>query len=281
MKASIVPSDEKAGEAPFATTVSAPVVKSLITTVSPPREPRLTACVTKAILLPSGEKIADVRGACVKPFASSSACVTLMRDIAPVVRSLRKRSELLLVSLPTPTRSSATDEKRTLVPSGDHTAALAFAFCASPEASVETSVTAPVVRSFMKTSLGPESPGTKTLESATNRTFVPSGENSPRPTKPEVWLPEESVLTRETAPVVRSFTKRSCVPFVSTPAPTRLSARERKVTFVPSGEIRPLKLYPSASSPAASVDTRVISPVVRFLMKTSPMPLASPGTRLE
>ena len=86
---------------------------------------------------------------------------------------------------------------------------------------------------------------------------------------PLAWPPLASVDTRVIAPVTKSLTKMSATPLVS--PGTRLVADETKTTFVPSADQPngPVLSPPVACPPLASVDTRVIVPVVRSFMKRS------------
>ncbi len=61
---------------------------------------------------------------------------------------------------------------------------------------------------------------------------------------------------------------------------TRLSAELWKTIFVPSAEKTASALSPLACPPTKFVETRVIAPLTRSLMKMSDTPLVSPATRL-
>ncbi len=149
-----------------------------------------------------------------------------------------------------------------------------------PELLSETSVMAPVARSFTKTSITPfVSPATRLSARLSNATLVPSGEKNATKLPSPACSPAAFVETRVTAPVTRSLTKISYWPFVS--PVTRLPAMLSNATFVPSGEKTTPSLRPSPCAPDTSVDTRLTAPVKRSLTKMSDAPFVSSPTRLE
>jgi hypothetical protein len=93
------------------------------------------------------------------------------------------------------------------------------------------------------------SPETR-LEAAEWNTVLPSAVRAGKSLAPFAWPPPASTLTRTMVPVARWRKNTSAAPFVS-PA-TRLEARERNATKVPSALTAGTPLNPLPSAPDSS-----------------------------
>ncbi len=155
------------------------------------------------------------------------------------------------------TRFPAKLSNTTFVPSGEKRAVVLELNPATPDASAETRVTAPVTRSLTTMSYAFVSSATRLSARVSNATFVPSEE------KVAFWLvllactPSALVETSVTAPVTRSLMKMSVLMVPS--FATRLSALLSNSSFVPSGEKLGPRLAALPCAPDASVETRVMA----------------------
>jgi hypothetical protein len=145
-------------------------------------------------------------------------------------------------------------------------------------------VTAPVCRSWTKTSNAPfVSPRTRLLATDSNATKRPSALIAGDSLPPSAWVPSEATLTRVVVPLCRSWTKMSEQAKgqgLVSPG-TRLEAVDQKAMKRPSPLIAGVRLWLLASVPSEATLTRVVVPLCRSWTKMSSIPLVSPRTRLE
>ncbi len=189
------------------------------------------------------------------------------------------RSVWLLVS--PVTRFEALLVNSILLPSADRATKFDSPLASAPVEVVDRRVTSPVFRSFSKMSVALlVSPLSRFEPSLSKMALLPSVANQSRSEKrPFDTAPWALADTAVTAPVVRFLTKMSLVLLVS-PA-VRLVASLSKKTWLSSVVTPSPEEFPLACTPADVVDTRVMAPVVRFLMNRSVALLVSPATRLE
>src|SRR5712691_5646823 len=183
--------------------------------------------------------------------------VRLDGDVVTAAATKIWRTKIWNVPFVTP-KLLAADWKANAVRSGEKFGSLLELLPGTPLASVDARVTAPVVKSLMKTCSPLLPPGTRFVAADSKAISMPSGENTAS------WLvlpfastPLASLETRVSAPVVRSLTKISRLPVDK-------SELELKATFVPSGENMGSWFGPLNSLLLASVEARVMAPVTIF-----------------
>ena len=149
-----------------------------------------------------------------------------------------------------------------------------------PSDATLTRSVAPVERSYTNTSDIPfVSPATKFEASELNATNRPSSLKTGCPLWLSASVPSDATLTRSVAPVERSYTNTSDIPFVS-PA-TKFEASELNATNRPSSLKTGCPLWLSASVPSDATLTRSVAPVERSYTNTSDIPFVSPATKFE
>src|SRR5216683_2348335 len=236
----------------FAEDTRAVVVTGLITVNLAPLEVAPPSVLTCHWTVGGGVPVAAAVNEAVCP----AVIVRLDGDVVTTGATKIFRTKIWTMPFVTP-KLLAADWKANAVRSGEKFGSLLEPLPGTPLASVDARVTAPVVKSLMKTCSPLLPPGTRLVAADSKAISMPSGENTASwLLLPSAWTPLASLETRVSAPVPRSLTNISRLP---------VGKSELKAAFEPSGENMGSWFCPLNSMLLASVEARVTAPLKRFL----------------